>query len=204
MNRRAMSAEIPDHIPTVFSAGETVQFRRFVDGYLPSDDWAYALHLNSALAVLHKDGVAEGDGYLVTIDPTDMLPAGDYRYLERVSNATTGEAHNVGSGVVKVELDLALAAPGACISHAERMLALIEAALEGKVPDDLASYSIQGRAIVKIPIDELKKLRAQYRAEVFRLYNPDKLAPSIEIVFNPLEDTHALPSTWIDVTGIPE
>ena len=199
-----MSENVADRLPKIFSAGETVKFRRFVPDYLPSDGWTYALHLNGALAVLHKDGVADGDGYLVTINPTDSLPAGDYRYLERVSNATTGEAHNVGEGVVKVELDLALAAPGACISHAERMLALIEAAIEKKVPDDLKSYSIGGRAVVTMDVDELKKLRAQYRTEVFRLYNPDKLGPSIEITFPPLKDTHNLPSTWIDVTGIPE
>lgn len=196
-----MSAEIPDHLPTVFSAGETVQFRRPVPDYLPPEGWTYALHLNGALAVLHKDGVADGNAYLVTILPTDSLSTGDYRYLDRVSNATTGEVHNVGSGVVKVEFDLALAAPGACISHAEQTLAIIEQQIEGKLSDDLASYSIGGRIVSKIPIDELKKLRAQNRAEVFRLYNPDKLAPSIEIVFNPLEGTHALRSTWIDVMG---
>ena len=199
-----MSAEIPDHLPTVFSAGETVMYRRFADGYLPSDGWTYTLHLNGALAVLHKDGVADGDGYLVTIQPTDSLREGDYCFLERVSNAGTGEAHNVGSGVVNIKLDLALAPAGACISHAERTLSIIEAQIEGKLSDDLASYSIAGRLVSKIPIDELKKLRAQYRAEVFRLYNPGKLAPSIEIVFNPLEDTHDLPSTWVDVTGLPE
>jgi hypothetical protein len=199
-----MSENVGDRLPKVFSAGETVKFRRFVADYLPSEGWTYALHLNGSLAVLHKDSVPDGDGYLVTINPADSLLAGDYRYLERVSNATTGEAHNVGEGVVKVELDLALAAPGACISHAERVLAIIEAQIEGKLSDDLQSYSIAGRAVAKIPIDELKKLRAQYRAEVFRLYNPDKLGPSIEITFPPLEDTHNLPSTWIDVTGIPE
>ena len=199
-----MSAELPDQLPKVFSAGETVRFRRYVPEYIPAEGWSYALHLNGALATLHKGGVADGDGYLVTILPADSLPAGEYRFLERVSNATTGEAHNVGSGVVKVELDLALAAPGACISHAERVLAIIEAQIEGKLSDDLASYSIAGRIVSKIPIDELKKLRAQYRAEVFRLYNPGKLAPSIEIVFNPLEDTHDLPPTWVDITGIPE
>ena len=199
-----MSESIPDHLPKVFSAGETVTFCRYVDGYLPSDGWTFALHLNGSLAVLHKDGVADGDSYTVTILPTDSLPAGDYRFLERVTNPTTNEAHNVGEGVVKVELDLALASPGACISHAERTLAIIEAQIEGKLGDDLASYSIQGRIVSKIPIDELKKLRAQYRAEVYRLYNPGKLGPSVEICFPSVEDAGHLPSTWIDVTGIPE
>jgi hypothetical protein len=199
-----MGIETPDKLPQVFSAGETVQYRRFVPDYLPSEGWSLSLHLNGALATLHKTSVADGDAYLVTIDPTDALPPGDYRYMERVTNAATGEVHRVGNGVVNIELDLAVASAGACISHAERTLAIIEQQIEGKLSDDLASYSIGGRIVSKIPIDELKKLRAQYRAEVYRLYNPGRLAPDIEIVFNPLEDTHALPSTWIDVTGIPE
>ena len=199
-----MSVDTPDKLPQVFSAGETVKYRRFVPDYLPSDGWSLSLHLNGALATLHKTGVTDGDGYIVTIDATDTLPAGIYRYMERVTNGTTGEVHRVGSGVVNVEIDLATALAGAMLTHPERMLLLIEAALEEKIPADLQSYSIGGRAIVKYKPDELKKLRAQYRAEVYRLYNPGRLAPDIEIVFNPLEDTHALPSTWIDVTGIPE
>ena len=205
-----MSVDVPDKIPVVFSSGETVQYRRFVPDYLPSDGWTFALYLNGLAATLHKDGVADGDGFVVTIDPSDALPAGDYRYLERVSKFDTSvppkviEAHNVGDGVVDVELDLATADSGACVTHAERVLAIIEAQIEGKLSADLASYSIGGRIVSKIPIADLKKLRAQYRAEVFRIYNPGKLAPSIEIVFNPIEDTPSLPSTWVDITGIPE
>ena len=61
------------------------------------------------------------------INRADSLPAGDYRYLERVTNPTTGKLTTSAEGVVKVEINLALAAAGACISHAERVLAIIEA-----------------------------------------------------------------------------
>lgn len=186
----------------IFSAGETVAYRRFVDDFPASDGWMYSLYLTGALTVLAKTGTADGDTFLVTIDPTDVLPPGNYQYLERVTKA--GEAHNVGDGVVSVRLDLATAAAGACVSHAERVLAIIEAQIEGKLSDDLASYSIGGRIVSKIPIDELKKLRAQYRAEVFRLYNPDKLAPSIQVIFNPIDDAADVPPTRQEsLTGFP-
>ena len=88
-------AALRTRLPKVFSAGETVEFRRYVDGYPPADGWRYTLHLNGTTAVLHRDGDGyDGKSYLVTIGPTDNLPPGDYRYLERVTNPATGEAHN--------------------------------------------------------------------------------------------------------------
>lgn len=50
-------------------------------------------------------------------------------------------------------------------THAYRMVTAIEAVLEGKVTADVASYSIAGRSITKIPIVELIELREKYRKE---------------------------------------
>ena len=55
--------------------------------------------------------------------------------------------------------------PSPIDSHASRMLAAIESVLEGKVTSDVASYSIAGRSITKIPIAELIELREKYRKE---------------------------------------
>jgi hypothetical protein len=48
------------------------------------------------------------------------------------------------------------------------MLAKIESILEGRADKDVSSYSINGRSITKMSIDELLKFRAIYRAEVQR------------------------------------
>ena len=50
-------------------------------------------------------------------------------------------------------------------THAERMLALIEAALEGRIPRGLESTNIDGQQIDRIPIVQLETLRQKYRAE---------------------------------------
>lgn len=52
------------------------------------------------------------------------------------------------------------------MTHAQRMLDAIEAALEGRVTADVQSYQISGRSITKIPIAELMTLRKQYMVEV--------------------------------------
>ena len=50
-------------------------------------------------------------------------------------------------------------------THAERMLALIEAALEGRIPRGLESTNIDGQQIDRIPIAQLHALRVKYRTE---------------------------------------
>lgn len=51
-------------------------------------------------------------------------------------------------------------------THAARTLALIEAAIEGRVPAGLSMTIINGQNITRIPLEQLCKLRNEYRAEV--------------------------------------
>ena len=51
-------------------------------------------------------------------------------------------------------------------SHAEIMLGKIESLLAGKADNDVSSYSIAGRSLVKLTFEELVNARNFYRAEV--------------------------------------
>lgn len=51
-------------------------------------------------------------------------------------------------------------------SHAETVLAAIEAVIERRATVDQQSYSIEGRSLARMPIDDLLRFRSQYRAEV--------------------------------------
>lgn len=51
-------------------------------------------------------------------------------------------------------------------SHAEKMVALIETRLEGRIVSDHESYSHNGRSLNRIPIETLKKLAVDYRNKV--------------------------------------
>jgi hypothetical protein len=195
--------ETPSGVPKKFGAGETVRFLRTFDPYMPPD-WTYKLNLNGALSTLHnKQAQAEGTSFIVTLTATDTaaLAPGLYRYDERVSNAG-GEVYRVGEGVLEVMLDLSSAAAGATQSHAERMLALIEAQIEGRLPDDLQSYQIAGRAIVKIPIADLLQMRGKYAAMVQRKKHPERIGEPVELVFTEEQRQTDYPATWVDVTGI--
>ena len=193
---------MPDEVPAIFSAGETIKFTRSFADFPSSDGWKYSLHMNGAAATLHRDGVPQDSGaFLLTINPSDALPEGAYRYIERVTSADDSEIHTVGSGVIEVELDLATAPAGSTLTHAERTLQVIEAALEGRLSVDLQQYTIAGRVVTKIPIADLLKMRGIYKSIVWRQHNPGRLGETVEIEFTD-ENSADYPPTWVDVTGL--
>ena len=54
------------------------------------------------------------------------------------------------------------------LSHAEKVLAAIEAALERCASTDQMNYSIEGLSLARTPIADLLTLRDRYKAEVVR------------------------------------
>lgn len=62
-------------------------------------------------------------------------------------------------------------------THAERMLALIEQRLEGRITSDHESYTIEGRSLTRIPFAELREYRKYYRKEVYNIQQARGLKP---------------------------
>lgn len=54
-------------------------------------------------------------------------------------------------------------------THAEKMLEAIEAALEGRITDEYKTFKIGNRELTAHSLDELRRLREYYRAEVTRI-----------------------------------
>lgn len=105
--------------------------------------------------------------FTVAAAATAKWPPGLYQYnLVRESGA---DRFLVGSGAVTVEPDFAALPEGHDPrTHAQRMLDSINKVLEGRVLSDHERYSIEGRAIDRIPIMELHKLRRIYKHKVAR------------------------------------
>lgn len=51
-------------------------------------------------------------------------------------------------------------------SHARKVLDSIEALIEGRAAKDVEEYTIEGRSLTKMPLDDLMRLRATYRRMV--------------------------------------
>ena len=198
-----MAPVIPDVVPAVFTAGETVKFTRSFDDY-QGPGWAYTIYFNGATDVFNKAGSWNSASYDVVLTPSDLaVAAGLYRYIERVANSGTGEVYTVGDGVVTIEVDLATAPAGAMLSFWEKQLSMIESVLAGRVTNDVQSYQIAGRAVVKIPIKELLQLRAIAKANIWRAANPEAIGEPVRVTFVDESNDANFPSTWVDVTGLP-
>jgi hypothetical protein len=206
---------IPDDVPGRIAAGTTVKFHRSFDDYLVADGWTYKFHANGPTTRLDVPATANEDGESFdVVIPADVsslttpslasLPAGRYQCAERLTNTNTHEVvdPNLDSLVLVVEADVSTAAAGAFISHVERMLVVIEAALEGRLTDDIVSYQIAGRAVVKIQPKELLWFRGHYKAKLFQLKNPGRLGAPVVVAFTNEPESPTYPPTWVDVTGL--
>jgi hypothetical protein len=112
-----------------------------------------------------------GEPYRVEISAAitaDWLP-GLYRWVALAIKG--GDRLTVGTGTLEVGANLETADPADARSHAQRMLALIEAALEKRIPKDQQSYEIDGQRLDRIPIERLDALRSKYRRELQREKN---------------------------------
>lgn len=150
-----------------------------------ADSWvlSYAIRGPDAPAWDASWLTTSGAEHTITIPAatTALLTAGRYE-LTRVWTLS-GVIHHQPVPPLTVQANPVTAAAGERVSHAERTLAVIEAALEGRLSDDIQFYMIAGRQVQKIPIDELRKLRAAYRLEVYRARNPGRAYPSVAVRF---------------------
>lgn len=156
-----------DNVPVKLSAGTSLQLRRAFAPYKPSAGWQYRLAFRiPGVGVFTAD--AAGDSFELTIpaDATSAWPAGSYTFSERVASADGVVVHEVGTGTITILPGLELTAGQDGRTHAQRSLAIIEAALEGRLGDGIHNYSIGGRAVAKITLPELIKLRDYYRLQV--------------------------------------
>lgn len=160
--------------PACLNAGDTSKFTMsFADYGAPT--WAAVIHLRGASSL---DVTATADGtshaFVITTAQSALLQPGTYSWAVRVSDG--GELYTAAEGTLVVEANIALALAGDFVSHAERMLAAIDAVLDGRITADVESYSIGGRAVTKHSLTELKKLRQHFAWRLWMERNPGKFA----------------------------
>jgi hypothetical protein len=135
----------------------------------------------------------------VTQSPADtvkVLP-GTYEWRAYVTKGSglTLERYQIGAGVLIVQKDFATA-QGDQRTHATKMLALVEAALEGRILTQEEQYALGSRSMTKLSIPELYKLRARYILEVRREQSGGATPiQTVETVFNGVPDLTTFPTT---------
>ncbi len=162
-----MSAAIPTTEPTLIVAGDTVQWTKSLSDYPATDGWtlSYSFQLPGSTATpITFDADPDGANYAIEVDADDTADwaAGSYNWTSYVTNVSD-ERHTVERGTVQIASD-PTGVPGS--THATRTLAIIEAALEARLPRGLEMYTIDGQQVQKLTHEALSRLHDKYLAAV--------------------------------------
>ena len=186
---------IPEKEPINFYKGETVVWKRTDIGadYDPSSySMVWEASLESDGSTRFSATVTEsGTDYTFTLDnsSTASYTAGDYVWFLKVLQTSDSETLVIDSGKITVK-DNYFATTGDTRSHAKVMLDKIESILENRADADVSSYSIAGRSLNKLTVEELLRWRDYYRAEYkqevakFRTGNNEGSGRVVKVQFN--------------------
>jgi hypothetical protein len=153
-----VATPIPGIEPSTIVAGDSVAWTRTITTYSGTLSYSLQFFGSTDLPITFS---ATGAGPLYSVALDDSVTAtwkpGRYIWTAYIADAT--DRHTVGGGEMQVLANPALAF-GA--THATRTLAIIEAAIEGRLPRGLETYAIDGQSIAKIGIEALVRLRSIY------------------------------------------
>ena len=183
-------AEPKAYEPEKLTAGVTWKWKKTLSDY-PASEWTltYYLRKDGATATSFS-AAADGDSYLVTVAAatTAAYASGIYDFIGWVIKGT--EKFEVFNSMIEVLPNPTNASAYDPRSHARKVMELIEAAMEGRVPNGMESYSIGGRSINKIPLNQLRELYEKYKQDVVmeeqaeRLVNGRRSGKNIGVRFN--------------------
>lgn len=153
-------------------AGDTVSFTVTLADY-PASVWtlSYRLTPRAAGTAYTFSATASGDDHLVEVAAatTATWAPGEYTVAAWVASGSERYTVESESGQVTLKPNpSSLTAGTDTRSHAARVLAAIEAAIEGRADSSVDYLQINGRQVRHIPHDQLLVLRDRYRTEVKR------------------------------------
>ncbi len=183
-------AEPKAYEPEKLTSGVTWKWKKTISDY-PASEWTltYYLRKDGATATSFS-AAADGDSYLVTVAAatTAAYASGIYDFIGWVIKGT--EKYEVFNSMIEVLPNPTNTSAYDPRSHARRVMELLEAAMEGRVPNGMESYSIGGRSINKIPLSQLRELWEKYKQDVVmeeqaeRLVNGRRSGKNIGVRFN--------------------
>ena len=165
-------ANYPTQEPDTLVIGDRWMWRRpdLASIYDPS---AYALtyeyHRDSGGGGVNQFTITAtetSDDYIIEVPSTttDTYVANAYIWYAFITRSSDSERIAVDNG--RAELVDDFADSNADVrSHAKTVLDAIEATIEGRASQDQMSYSIAGRSLARMSIDDLMTFRNRYRAE---------------------------------------
>lgn len=166
----AVSITVPTIEPEKVTAGDVWTWKKSLTDYLPSENWTLTYALVKDGTLIEITASDDSDIHLVEIAAatTAGYSAGIYHYQAYVTNSSTSERYQIGTGTIEVLPNFATQSLGYDNrTHVKKTLDALEAVILGKASKDQLSYSIAGRSLSRMSPQELIDWRNQYRAEYY-------------------------------------
>lgn len=159
--------------PSEIGAGTTVKWTSTFSDFPADGGWTskfFMSGLSQFASGTGIAGVANGKSFDFTLtDANTALSPGTYQWQVRVYKSPDEYVAVKGVLIVQPNLEGAAANAG---SFAEKMVAILQTAISGRLTADMQQYQIAGRAVVKIPIGELHDRLAYWQNEVWHERHP--------------------------------
>lgn len=155
--------------PTTIEPGVTITWTRSLEDYRrPAWTLRYELVNAGARYAIPSTANADGVSHDVRIAPatSSTYRPGRYTLAGYVEDGT--DTHRIFVGELVVSENILAGEPVDSRSQSRRTLEAIEATLENRATRDQKMLQIAGRAIQRLDVSELLRLRAHYQARVDR------------------------------------
>lgn len=168
------TASLPSGEPDTLQAGDLVRWRRtdLSNTYDPTlYDLTYSARKAGAgtrAVEISITATSDATGFYIDESSTDTddWEPGTYHWQAYITRKADSERIRVDYGRWQIMVNFDIGVGEDPRSHAEKMIDLIETALENRAGSDIIYYMIGGRAVSKIPPKELREMRDYYKAEL--------------------------------------
>ena len=168
-------------LPERFDAGTTVKYNKSFSSYPANgaSPWTLKLHV----AGIHKDGVANGSSFDVTLDAADTagLASGTYSWAEVVTRGA--EIYTAAEGFVVIDPNPITATAAQSRDPKEALLDTYEAARDALITGKVASYQIGDRAVTYQDLEFIQKTIDRLKREIKANQFPGTLGPTVQVHF---------------------
>jgi len=145
--------------PLEIAVGETTVWAFENSEFSPGDGWAVSYFFRGAGSV-DLVGVVNGSAFDFAVVAATFSLAGGYDWEAIATHAGNSERCRVAAGLLRVVANIEVSGATASVTtFNERMLSALEAALENTATQGQRSYTIAGRSLERMTLEELLKNR---------------------------------------------
>lgn len=168
-------ADIPTVPPTTITAGNSIAWTITLDDYPADDSWVLSYVLLNSTTKITITSSADGADHAVSVAAvtTASYTVGEYQFAAFVTDGT--DRYTVDEGIIEILADYEIVTTLDTRSHVKKVLDALESLMEGKAAKDVVAYSIHGRSLTSMSIEEVRSwyddYSARYRREQIKLGN---------------------------------